>query len=821
MARHRDFRNMDYDDLSGDEDDDQFGSLGTSYGSMNEFYAPPSLSYDSLIPDTPSGDDRYEDDRPYDHEILGPALDEIEPILGDSFSLNQLISALREKNYDTQSAIDWLMDDGGNDQDGQFDFEEDDDGYFDYQERVSVHAGASIFANTSPENPPGTVESTTTSSDGPSQSKTERNDSEASNSSPASIPVPEVIPKVEKQTIEHSPSSLANVLCHSSMGEQNSLGVVLSSRIFPSLHHSPDLPLPPPSEPLDSDIIPFQFDSPSPDDFVLQRQATSKPNSKSNVTTKQPAPQKAAEPFKPIVVGSKKKNNKQKVKKAEPEPKQKVDTKPKTVAPKVEAKEEPEAIAQLKEQDLLPKSITDSPKVIIPRPKKSIKQMDASTRTKITESVENSSEKPHLNLVCVGHVDAGKSTTMGHLLLELGNIDQRTIHKYRKLANEEGKASFVYAWVLDEHMEERTRGVTIDVGLNFFETKTKRITLLDAPGHKEFVPNMITGAAQADAAILFVDATVGEFETGITDDGQTKEHTVLLRSLGVDKLLVAVNKLDMVDYSQDRYNFIVDELRKFLKQAGYRQRGIRFVPCSGFHAENLVKRSEEKLCCWYSGDTLVEAIDALEKPSRTVDTPFRVCVTDVFKNIGLGLAVSGKINSGIVGTGDQLLVIPGYEICSVKAIEIQDKSGSYASAGDSVSLGLNGIDMSNIGIGHFLCDPQKPIPYTNRFMAKIITFKVKYPITKGSSVTMQYQNVTVEGTIIRLLELLDKTSGAVAKKNPRSINDSTAALVAIRTEQPICIETFSQNKELGRFTLRDDGQTIATGVITKLLQRRA
>eukprot|EP00339_Tiarina_fusa_P029746 CAMPEP_0117083344 /NCGR_PEP_ID=MMETSP0472-20121206/58683_1 /TAXON_ID=693140 ORGANISM="Tiarina fusus, Strain LIS" /NCGR_SAMPLE_ID=MMETSP0472 /ASSEMBLY_ACC=CAM_ASM_000603 /LENGTH=170 /DNA_ID=CAMNT_0004811937 /DNA_START=584 /DNA_END=1092 /DNA_ORIENTATION=+ len=170
---------------------------------------------------------------------------------------------------------------------------------------------------------------------------------------------------------------------------------------------------------------------------------------------------------------------------------------------------------------------------------------------------------------------------------------------------------------------------------------------------------MITGAAQADAAILFVDATVGEFETGLTDDGQTKEHTVLLRSLGVEKLIVAVNKLDMTEYSQDRYNFIVDELRKFLKQAGYKPRGIRFIPCSGFHGENLVKRSEEKLCCWYSGDTLIQAIDSLEKPPRLIDAPFRLCISDVFKNIGLGLGVSGKVGSGLVGSGDQLLVIPG------------------------------------------------------------------------------------------------------------------------------------------------------------------
>ena len=219
--------------------------------------------------------------------------------------------------------------------------------------------------------------------------------------------------------------------------------------------------------------------------------------------------------------------------------------------------------------------------------------------------------------------------------------------------------------------EERSRGVTIDVGLNYFETPTKRVTLLDAPGHKDFVPNMITGAAQADCALLMVDSTVGEFETGLTDDGQTKEHTVLLRSLGVEHLVVVVNKLDMVNYSQERFDFIVDEMRKFLKQAGYKgecsdlfhlishhgdqARAVRFIPVSGFQGENLVQRTDERLCCWYSGQTLLEAIDCFEAPQRSVDGPFRMCVSDVYRNIPLGLACSGKVESGLVGVGDNVL----------------------------------------------------------------------------------------------------------------------------------------------------------------------
>ncbi|NXN99646.1 HBS1L protein, partial [Rhinopomastus cyanomelas] len=240
--------------------------------------------------------------------------------------------------------------------------------------------------------------------------------------------------------------------------------------------------------------------------------------------------------------------------------------------------------------------------------------------------------KQLLNLVVIGHVDAGKSTLMGHLLYLLGNVNKRTMHKYEQESKKAGKASFAYAWVLDETGEERERGVTMDVGMTKFETKTKVITLMDAPGHKDFIPNMITGAAQADVAILVVDASRGEFEAGFETGGQTREHGLLVRSLGVTQLVVAVNKMDQVNWQQERFQEITTKLGQFLKQAGFKESDVAYIPTSGLDGENLVTRGQSSdLTQWYKGNCLLEQIDSFKPPQRSVDKPFRLCVADVFK----------------------------------------------------------------------------------------------------------------------------------------------------------------------------------------------
>uniref|UniRef100_A0A8C6UAL4 HBS1-like protein n=1 Tax=Neogobius melanostomus TaxID=47308 RepID=A0A8C6UAL4_9GOBI len=315
--------------------------------------------------------------------------------------------------------------------------------------------------------------------------------------------------------------------------------------------------------------------------------------------------------------------------------------------------------------------------------------------------------KPLLNLVVIGHVDAGKSTLMGHLLYLLGNVNKRTMHKYEQESKKAGKASFAYAWVLDETGEERDRGVTMDVGMTKFETKSKVVTLMDAPGHKDFIPNMITGAAQADVAVLVVDASRGEFEAGFEAGGQTREHALLVRSLGVTQLAVAVNKMDQVNWQEERFQEIISKLGHFLKQAGFKESDVFYIPTSGLSGENLVTRSTvTALTSWFSGPSLVEQIDAFKPPQRSVDKPFRLCVSDVFKDQGSGFCVTGKIEAGYVQTGDRILAMPPNETCTVKGITLHNEALDWAAAGDHVSLTLTGMDIIRMNVGCVFAIPR-------------------------------------------------------------------------------------------------------------------
>uniref|UniRef100_A0A8C1MJA7 HBS1-like translational GTPase n=1 Tax=Cyprinus carpio TaxID=7962 RepID=A0A8C1MJA7_CYPCA len=340
--------------------------------------------------------------------------------------------------------------------------------------------------------------------------------------------------------------------------------------------------------------------------------------------------------------------------------------------------------------------------------------------------------KPLLNLVVIGHVDAGKSTLMGHLLYLLGNVNKRTMHKYEQESKKAGKASFAYAWVLDETGEERDRGVTMDVGMTKFETDSKVITLMDAPGHKDFIPNMITGAAQADVAVLVVDASRGEFEAGFEAGGQTREHGLLVRSLGVTQLAVAVNKMDQVNWYQERFRDIVSKLGHFLKQAGFKDSDVFYIPTSGLSGENLTTRSKvADLTAWYTGPCLLEQIDAFKPPQRSVEKPFRLCVSDVFKDQGSGFCVTGKIEAGFIQTGDKVLAMPPNETCTVKGITLHDEALDWAAAGDHVSLTVTGMDIIKINVGCIFCDPKEAIRACTRFRARILLFNIEVPITQG------------------------------------------------------------------------------------------
>ncbi|XP_052775544.1 HBS1-like protein isoform X1 [Mya arenaria] len=431
--------------------------------------------------------------------------------------------------------------------------------------------------------------------------------------------------------------------------------------------------------------------------------------------------------------------------------------------------------------------------------------------------------KDMLNMVVIGHVDAGKSTLMGHVLYQLGSVNQRVMHKYEQESKKLGKSSFAYAWVLDETEEERARGVTMDIAQTKFETPHKIITLLDAPGHKDFIPNMITGTAQADVAILVVNATKGEFETGFESGGQTREHALLARSLGVHQLIVAVNKMDTVGWDPARYDDIVRKLGLFLKQAGFREGDTNFVPVSGLGGENLAKPIKEpKLAAWYKGLNLLEQIDKFKPVPRAVDRPVRIMVSDVFKGQqGSGLTAAGKVVSGSVQIGDRLAVMPAAEYCIVKSITNNEEAVNFAFSGDHVIVGVAGIDITNIVVGSVFCDVQTPVVCASRILARIVLFNLEIPMTRGFTVIFHYQTVTEPAIVKKLVSHLNKSTGEVIKNKPKCLMKNSSAVVEIEFEFPLCVELYKDNKEMGRFMLRSGGHTIAAGLIEEVLKTKA
>ncbi|XP_017029781.1 protein HBS1 [Drosophila kikkawai] len=430
---------------------------------------------------------------------------------------------------------------------------------------------------------------------------------------------------------------------------------------------------------------------------------------------------------------------------------------------------------------------------------------------------ERADQKSHIHMIVIGHVDAGKSTLMGHLLYDTGNVSQRVMHKHEQESKKLGKQSFMYAWVLDETGEERARGITMDVGQSRIETKTKIVTLLDAPGHKDFIPNMISGATQADVALLVVDATRGEFESGFELGGQTREHAILVRSLGVNQLGVVINKLDTVGWSQERFNEIVTKLKAFLKQAGFKESDVTFTPCSGLTGENLTKQAQESgLTSWYSGPHLLDVIENFKIPERAIDKPMRMSVSDIYKGTGSGFCISGRVETGVLCLNDKVLVGASREQAQVKSLTMDEFPQTSVFAGDQVSVTLPAVDINNVTVGCIICDPQTPIPVTTRFQARIIVFNVKVPITMGFPVLLHHQSLIEPAVVCKLTASIHKSTGEVVKKKPRCLGNNSCALVELETSRPICIERYADFKELGRVMLRVAGVTIAAGMVTKI-----
>lgn len=407
-----------------------------------------------------------------------------------------------------------------------------------------------------------------------------------------------------------------------------------------------------------------------------------------------------------------------------------------------------------------------------------------------------------------GHVDAGKSTLMGRLLYDLNVVDQRTIDRYKKEAESMGKSSFALAWVLDQGTEERSRGVTIDIATNKFETEKTSFTILDAPGHRDFIPNMIAGAAQADFAVLVVDASTGSFESGLK--GQTKEHALLVRSMGVQRMIIAVNKLDTVAWSEERFLEIRHQISGFLTQAGFQPKNISFIPCSGLLGDNIARKSTGSDASWYAGPTLVEELDNSEPITRALAKPLRLTIGDVFRGgVQNPLSISGRIEAGSLQTADALLAQPSGEKCFVKGLEIDHEPVDWAVAGQNVTVHLQGIEEKHLKVGDVLCSPASAIPNIKAFTAKVLAFEFLTP----GSVDVHRGRLHAPGRIEKIVGVLDKKSGAVAtgegtRKKVKIVKPGELARLRV------VFEGGSVPLEAGaKVVLRSGGETVAAGIL--------
>src|SRR4030066_546915 len=429
------------------------------------------------------------------------------------------------------------------------------------------------------------------------------------------------------------------------------------------------------------------------------------------------------------------------------------------------------------------------------------------------------SEKPHLNLIIMGHVDHGKSTTTGHLLYKAGAIDERTIKAFEEEAEKMGKGTFKYAWVLDNLKEERERGVTIDLRFLRFETKKFSCTVIDAPGHRDFVKNMITGASQADAAVLFCSAKKGEFEAGIGPGGQTREHAFLAFTLGVRQLVVAVNKMDdiSVNYSQDRYNEIKNEVSRMLKMVGFKIEKIPFVPTSGWTGENLVKKTEKMP--WYIGPTLIEALDTFEVPSKPTNKPLRVPIQDVYSITGVGTVPVGRVETGVIKENDIVIFMPSNKQGEVKSLEMHHERIPRAEPGDNIGFNIRGVAKTDIHRGDVCGHVTSPPTIAKEFIGQTIEIYHPTAVAAGYTPVLHYQPGQIACKFTELLKKIDPRSGQVVEEKPTFLKTGDAALVRMEPLLPIAVETFSDFEELGRFAVRDMGTTVAAGIIKEITKK--
>ncbi|KAK6624360.1 Eukaryotic peptide chain release factor GTP-binding subunit ERF3A [Polyplax serrata] len=432
---------------------------------------------------------------------------------------------------------------------------------------------------------------------------------------------------------------------------------------------------------------------------------------------------------------------------------------------------------------------------------------------------ETKSKKEHVNVVFIGHVDAGKSTIGGQIMSLTGMVDKRTLEKYEREAKERSRESWYLSWALDTNQEEREKGKTVEVGRAYFETEKKHFTILDAPGHKSFVPNMIGGAAQADLAVLVISARKGEFETGFDRGGQTREHAMLAKTAGVKHLVVLINKMDdpTVEWSEERYNECRDKILPYLRKLGFNPaKDLTFMPCSGLTGMGLKDRLDESLCPWYRGEAFIPFIDNLPSLNRKADGPFIMPVVDKYKD--MGTVVMGKVEAGEAKKGQSLLLMPNRTPVIVDQLWSDDDEVTAVGPGENVKVKLKGIEEEDVSPGFVLCNSSNPTKTGRVFDAQVVILEHKSIICAGYSAVMHIHCVAEEVTVKALICLVDKKTGDKSKTRPRFVKQDQVAIMRIECAGVICMEQFKLFPQMGRFTLRDEGKTIAIGKVLKVIE---
>ena len=431
-----------------------------------------------------------------------------------------------------------------------------------------------------------------------------------------------------------------------------------------------------------------------------------------------------------------------------------------------------------------------------------------------------SSNKPHLNLIVMGHVDHGKSTLTGHLLFDAGYIDQKTIEQYAKESEKTGAGdTFKYAWVLDTIKEERERGVTIDLSFQKFETPKNFYTIIDAPGHRDFIKNMITGASQADVAILVVSGKKGEFEVAVGPGGQAREHAYLARTLGVKNLVVAINKMDdqTVKYSEERYMECRKELEGLLKTVGFDVSKIPFVPTSGWLGDNLSKKSANTP--WYKGTTVFDALNDFTPPVKPLNKPLRVPIQDVYTITGVGTVPVGRVETGVVKDGDKVIFNPSGKVGEVKSIETHHVRMQKAEPGDNIGFNIRGVAKNEIGRGEVMGHTDKPPTIAKEFVGQIIIIYHPTAIAAGYTPVLHAHTATVGVTFEELIKKIDPRTGQTVEEKPSFLKVGDSALVKMKPLHNMVLESFADIPELGRFAIRDMGSTIGVGVVKEIVTK--